>query len=147
MSGNITSANAVLALSIESIYTTPRVVSGFAAEDAWDFPDVDVAEGMMGVDGVFSAGFVPVVFSMNISLQADSDSNKVFENWWAAQRQRRSPLRASGSVSVPATSRQYQLVRGVLRTYSPAPAAKKVLQPRKFMIQWEAVVPSAYVGV
>jgi len=146
MSGNITAANAILALTITGIYVTPRAISGFASDEAFDFPDVDVTEGMMGVDGTFSAGYVPAVFTQNITLQADSASNTLFENWWAAQRQLRTILRASGLAVLPATGRQYQLVRGVLRQYSPAPAVKKVLQPRKYSIQWEAVVPSAYVG-
>lgn len=142
----ITAADSVLTLSVASVYPTPQTIAGFATDDAFNFGDVDVAEGQMGVDGVLSAGWVPVAFTQEITLQADSDSNMFFEQWYLAQKAARTVFRSSGTAIIPSTSRQYRLTRGILRQYSPAPQAKKLLQPRRYSIMWEAVIPSAYAG-
>ena len=147
MSQLITAADAILALTVTSLFTTPQQIQGFATDDAFNFPDVDLVETMMGVDGVLSAGWVPVAFTQEIMLQADSDSNVLFEQWFLAQRQVKTPLIASGYAVVPSTSRQYNLVSGFLKTYSPAPQAKKILQPRRYSIIWNSITPSAYAGL
>lgn len=142
----ITAADAVLLISVAGLYTTPQQIQGFASDDAFDFGDVDLVETMMGVDGVLSAGWVPVTFTQNIALQADSDSNEIFEQWHLNQAQLQTPLIASGTVIIPSTGRKLDMVKGFLKGYSPAPPAKKVLQPRKYSILWNRVTPSIYAG-
>lgn len=143
----ITAADAILTLTVASLYTAPVRIQGFASDEAFDFGDVDLVETMLGVDGKLSAGWVPTTFMQNISLQADSDSNEIFEQWHLFQAQLRTPLIASGTVLIPATGRKLDLTKGFLKGYSPAPAAKKVLQPRKYSILWNKVTPSAYAGL
>ena len=142
----ITSADAVLLITVAGLYTTPQQIQGFATDDAFDFGDVDLTETMLGVDGVLSAGWVPVTYTQSITLQADSDSNEIFDQWHLAQAQLQTPLVASGTIILPATGKSYDLVKGFLKGYSPIPAAKKVLQPRKYAIQWNRMTPSPYAG-
>ncbi|WP_049018403.1 phage tail fiber protein, partial [Burkholderia multivorans] len=98
------------------------------------------AEVVMGVDGKLSAGYTPVPTKQNISLQADSDSNLIFEAWHLAQQTAKEVYFASAIVRLPSVSKSYVLTNGVLTSYMPIPDAKKILQPRKFQITWESVV-------
>lgn len=146
MTKTLTAANASLALAVTNLFTTPQAIQGFANDEAFSFEDVETSESVMGVDGILSFGWVPVPVVQSITLQANSDSNIFFEDWFAAQLQAGDVLGCSGTVIYPSVGRQYNLVNGVLRQYSPAPEAKKILQPRKYSIVWNYVEPSAYVG-
>lgn len=135
----ITAANSILLLSVASVFPTPVQLQGFAMDDVFDIETVQTVETMMGVDGRLSAGFTPAPIVQNITLQADSPSNDFMEAWYLAMQSVRESFPATGSVTLPATRRAYALRRGFLTGYTPAPAGKKVLQPRRFTITWEAV--------
>lgn len=135
----ITAANAVLMLGITGLYNTPRRIQGFSADDVTDLDALAVGETSMGVDGRLSAGFVFNAISQNITLQADSESNDVFENWQQAERQRREKYVAFGSILIKATGRRYTLTRGFLVNTTLMPAVRKTLQPRRFTLSWESV--------
>lgn len=139
MSGTITSTNAILLLAIGGLYTVPQRIQGFAADDVFDIGDIAMAETSMGVDGKLSAGYVNVPVVMGIMLQADSESNALFDAWFAAQRAAGELLPAEAIVRLPSVETSYALHRGFLTGYKPAPDAKKMLQPRKFSITWESI--------
>ncbi|MDE2472010.1 MAG: hypothetical protein KGL35_25590 [Bradyrhizobium sp.] len=136
----ITSANAVYGLSIVGLFPTPQQLQGFATDDIFDTASLAPAETMMGVDGKLSAGFVYVPVVQTISLQADSDSNGLFEAWYAAQIAASETYRCNAVVRLVSVGRSYQLTNGVLTGYVAIADAKKVLQPRKYQITWERVV-------
>lgn len=135
----ITSANAVLMLGINGLYNSPRRIQGFSADDVTDLDALAVGETSMGVDGRLSAGFVFNAISQNITLQADSESADIFENWQQAERQRREKYVAFGSILIKATGRRYTLTRGFLVNTTLMPAVRKTLQPRRFTLSWESV--------
>ena len=137
--GSITDANAVLTLSIPLIYPQPVQIQGFAADDIFDIPAIQSVETMMGVDGILTAGFVNVVTPFTITLMADSLSGQVFDNIFAYQKQNNTVLQLSGSVVLPDLAQRWTMPLGFLRSYTPQPAAKKVLQPRKFVIHWQSM--------
>jgi len=140
--GSITSANAVLTLSIPLLFPTPQQIQGFAPDDAWDFPTIKSVEVLMGVDGLLSAGFVFVPIIQSVTLQADSLSTRVFDTWWTQMQATKNTYQANGLAIVPAISTKFQLVEGYLTGYKPAPAAKKLLQPRQFEITWKGIGPA-----
>lgn len=140
MSGTITSANAVYMLAVTGLFPVPQQLQGFAADDIFDTEAITPAEILMGVDGKLSAGYTPVPTKQNISLQADSDSNLIFEIWHTAQQAAKEVYSASAIVRLPSIKRSYVLTKGILTSYTPIPDAKKTLQPRKFAITWESVV-------
>lgn len=144
--GTLTSANAVLAISVANLFNTPIQIQGFASDEAFSFDDVESSETVMGVDGILSAGWIPKELQQSIMLQADSPSVQFFEDWYASQQQARDLLLASGTVTYPSVGKQYNLVRGILRGYKPAPDARKILQPRKFTIIWNYIQPSGFLG-
>ena len=131
---SITSANSVLMLSITGLYPIPQQLQGFAADDIFDLGDIAPAEAVMGVDGKLSAGFVHVPIQQGIMLQADSDSNDLFDAWFAAQQAAGEVYFANGIIRLPSVQRSFALTKGVLSSYKPAPDAKKTLQPRKHVL-------------
>jgi hypothetical protein len=135
----LTSANCILMLGVTGLYDTPRRLQGFSADDVTDFDALNTGETSMGVDGRLSAGFVINSVNQNITIQADSESIDIFENWQQAERQRREKYVAFGSIFVPATGRKYAMTRGFLGSVSIVPSVRKTLQPRRFSLTWENV--------
>lgn len=138
----ITAANAILMLGVDGLFSVPRRIQGFAADDITDIDALAIGETQMGVDGRLSAGFVFNPINQNITLQADSESNDFFESWQQAERQRREKYVAFGSILIKATGRRYSLTRGFFVNASLMPAVRKTLQPRRYSLQWESVTPS-----
>jgi hypothetical protein len=138
---DITSANAVLSLAIPPLFPVPQNLQGFAADDVYDVPQIRSVETLMGVDGVLSGGFVYVAVLQRIMLQADSPSNAVFDQWWSQMQATQSVYVANGVIRLPSISTKFVQTTGYLTGYKPAPAARRVLQPREFEITWNSIQP------
>ena len=138
---DITSANAVFLISVPLILPVPQQLQGFAADDIFDMDDVDSTDTMMGVDGVLSGGMIYAPKPQNIALQADSGSVSFFEAWYQMQQGNAAAYAAQGNVTFTSIGRSYQLLTGFLTRYKPMADAKKVLQPRKFRVTWQQVIP------
>jgi hypothetical protein len=139
-SSTLTSANAVITLSIAGLFTAPQQLQGFSADNIFDVGDQVVTQVLMGVDGRQSGGFVFEPVTQTFMLQADSPSNAIFESWAAEQRSQRDAYTAEGRTLLPAVSEEYISTRGFLISYPPIPTAGKILQPRKYLISWESVL-------
>lgn len=139
---NITAANSVFTLSIDTLYSAPQTLQGYMADRAFETDPIDTGEFVMGVDGKLSAGYTPAAVPMTISLMPDSASSDIFENWVAYERRTKSKLLASGTIYIPGTGRRYTLKRGRLGRVPIVPTAGKVLQGRPFQIMWEDCTPS-----
>lgn len=139
MSKSLTGATAVFQLSIAGLYDQPQQLQGFAADDIFSTPAVKSIETLMGVDGFMSAGYVFVEKEMSIALQADSDSNAIFDNWDAAQQAQEDVFFANATVVLKALGSKWTLTRGVLSSFMPIPDTKKLIQPRKYTITWNTM--------
>lgn len=140
--GDITAANSVLMLSIATLFPTPQQLQGFAADDIFDVPAVQSVETLMGVDGVLSAGFVYREIEWMIRLQADSPSNRLFDIWYTQQIATLTTYSASAQIRLPAISSKFDFTLGFLTSYKPAPAARRILQPREYRITWQKIAPA-----
>lgn len=138
----ITAANAVYMLSIANLFDTPQQLQGFAADDVFSTEALQSAETLMGVDGKLSGGFVFAPVVQSVVLQSDSDSNAIFEQWWAAQQQAQEVFIANGLVTLLNLGSKYTLTRGFLTAFPPMPDAKKLLQPRRYGITWNSILPA-----
>ena len=138
MAKTLTTANSAFALQIPGLYPIPQLLQGYATDDSFAADDVTPAEVMQGVDGKLSAGFTPYMTKIAITLQADSASNDVFDNWLSAQNSSREVYFCNAAVSLQGTGDKYALTRGVLTSGSPMAGSKKVLQPRKYEITFES---------
>jgi len=143
MARTITSANAIITLSILPIYPSVTL-RNFAADDITDMPSVKMTETMMGADGKLAGGYTPMPVEQTIALMADSSSIDVFEAWQTYILTMRETFPANGFITLPSVGKKYALTKGFLTSYKPISDAKKVLQPRSFGITWESVVPTAF---
>ena len=142
MSRTITSANAVYTISVSDLSLGPSQLQGFSADDIFTTEPVEAAEVSMGVDGNMSGGFVFVPIPQSVNLQADSDSNNFFDDWWQAQQIAKDLFYANATVLLISIGRKWALTKGILRTYPPIPDAAKTLRPRRFSLTWERVSPA-----
>lgn len=140
-SNSITSANAVLMLGVTNLYNVMQQIQQFSADNIYDMPSIRSAEVSMGVDGVLSGGFVYVAIAQSIELQANSPSNAIFENWWAAQQSAEDVFLATGSITLNSLGEKWNMKRGFLTGYTPAPRAGRILQARRYEITWNGVMP------
>lgn len=139
--GTITSVDAVLTLTIPLIFPTPVQLHGFSMDDIYGIERIRSVETRMGVDGVLSGGFVHVAVVQSITLQADSESNDVFDAWWTNMQASRGTFPAQGLIKLPAIATKFKQTTGFLTGYTPAPPAKRVLEPRVYEITWQNIAP------
>ncbi|MGO4560976.1 phage tail fiber protein [Rhizobiales bacterium 3FA27D7] len=136
---SITAANAIIMLTIPGLFPVPQRIQGFSADNIYDAAEQEVVETAMGVDGLLSGGFVFTPVEQNFSLQADSVSNFIFEQWAAAMINNRDVFTANGQTTLTSVNRTYVSTKGYLVNKSPLPTAARILQPRRYMIRWERV--------
>lgn len=140
---SLTAATAVYMLGISDLFPVPQELQGFSADDVFSTEPVPSAQVLMGVDGKLSGGFIFHEVVQNIMLQADSDSNFVFDQWYAAQQQQEEAFIANAVITLRAVGSKWTMTRGFLTSYKPIPDAKKILQYRPYQITWESVISSA----
>jgi hypothetical protein len=138
---SITSANAVLTISIPPLFPIPQQLQGFAVDDVYDIPRIRSVETLMGVDGILSGGFVFTAVTQEIALQGDSASNAIFDTWWTQMQAAEETYVASGTIQLPGIKTKFSQLVGYLTEYSPSPAVKRVIQPRRYQITWQRVIP------
>lgn len=137
---SLTSANAIITITIPGLFNTPQQLQGFSADNVYDMAVQEVVQTAMGVDGILSGGFVFNPVEQTFDLQADSNSNNIFELWAATQKQIKDVLTANGATTLPSVGKSYIATKGFLISLPPAPAAAKILQPRRYMIRWESIL-------
>ncbi len=143
MASTITSANSVFSLTVTTLYLTPQTLQGYMADAAFEQEGVDIAETVLGVDGILSAGWVPQAYTQTISLMPNSPSSVLFETWAATENTLQDKLTANATITLKSTGRKYSLQNGYLTNYKPIPDAGRVLKGRPFRIVWNTVLPAA----
>ncbi|HWT35072.1 MAG TPA: hypothetical protein VN289_02275 [Paraburkholderia sp.] len=128
MAGTLTVANSTITQTVEALYTSAQRIQGYAADDAFDFSEIENGEYSMGIDGKLSAGFVFNAIPFTLTLQADSPSIGIYENVWQYEVTNRTKLTNQLTVSLPAVGKRYELKDGFMQSYK-APSGKKILQP------------------
>jgi hypothetical protein len=139
---SITSADAIVYLSIVGLFNTPQQLQGFAVDDIFDTQPKNPDETELGADGGFTAGWKPTPTVQGFAFRADADSNKMFDIWNETQDANRTIFYANGTVILNALGRKWTMTRGVLTTYAPMPDAKGTLKTRKHGITWQRVSPA-----
>jgi len=135
----ITSANSIFTIIAAKLFPVPVQLRGYAADKAFATDAVTLAEVLMGVDGIMSAGYTPAPVNQTITLQADSTSKQVFDAIIAATKTAREVYFLTGHISLPSTGEVYTMTRGILTTAKQIPDAHKVLQPIDYVITWESI--------
>jgi hypothetical protein len=139
---SITGANVTYMFGVTTIFPSPVQLKGFAADDSFMTTPQRIGEVLMGVDGNQSGGFVYVSVEQEISLQADSPSVPLFDQWVQAEYQVQDAYQAFGTIIFPSIGKKFTMTQGILLQYPPMPGVKRLLQPLKYMISWGRAVPS-----
>ena len=135
----LTTVNSVIMLAVTNVYSTAQQLQGYSADDVFDLEDIDVAETSMGIDGLLSGGMIYVPIPWTITLQANSPSCQVFDNWYNYQKSNGDLTNCQLNITLPGLGYKWSYGGGILKKYSPAPSAKKLVQPRKFMIEFGSI--------
>jgi hypothetical protein len=143
MARTLTTANSVFYITIPGVFSSPQKVQGYSTDAAWDTDSIQPTEVMIGVDGKKSSGFTPRLKAQTITLQADSQSNDLFDKWYEAMRSVYDDYTADAVIEVPGLGFSYHMTNGSLTGYKPLAGAGKVLTARPFIITWEDITRSA----
>lgn len=141
MAGTLTTANSVLAMTTEALFPAAQLITGYAADNIFETDAVENGEYSMGIDGRLSAGFVYNEIPFTLTLQADSDSLKLFEQVYQYEVSNRTKLLQNLTVTLPSLRRRYDLKNGFMRSYK-APAGQKILQPGVVAFVFARIEPS-----
>lgn len=142
MAKTITSANTIYTLSVSDLFDSPVQLQGFSADNIFTTEPLSSAEIIMGLDGRMSAGFVFVPVIQHVELQADSDSNELFNQWWAASQVAKDVYFAQGVVVLQSIGQTWAMTNGILSSFPPMPDSAKTLRPRRFGLTWQSVSPA-----
>ena len=141
---SLTSANAVLQLSVPGLFDTAQQLQGFSSDDIFDVEAVRRAETLMGVDGYLSGGFVWEEVKQTITFQGDSPSINIIDQWDQAQLAQQDVYPAHMTVILTGVQTQWTCSNGYLMSWVVIPSAKKLIQPRRLMISWNNTSPAPY---
>lgn len=136
----LTSANAIITLTVAGLFDTPVQLQQFMAEDIFDMPTARHSEVVIGADGVQSAGFVFTSRPQSFKLMANSPSCDLLDQWVNAEEQAIDVFRADGTITLPGLGKVWTMSNGALTEFNQMPDAKKTLQGRTFTIVWNKVV-------
>lgn len=127
--GNITSANASLVLTVETVIPVGVSLQMFSTDQAYSQDEVTVAEDRMGVDGNLAAGWIPSIKAVQIDLEACSPSLQYLQMLQRAMESNRTIYNCTLVATVPSIRKIYTWSNGVLKSGTPVANAKKVLDP------------------
>lgn len=137
--GDITSANATLILIVDSLFPAGVELQQFATDQSYSQDELAIAETRMGVDGNFVAGWVPSVKPVTVMLEATSPSYTAMATLYQACEMRRGIYQCSLVATVPSIHQVFTWSNGVLKSGTPVPSAKKVLDPTTWKFEFAAL--------
>ena len=143
---SITSANAIISISVGVIFPNGFQLQRFSTDDIYGAGQIRKNIQKMGVDGYQSSGKVWVSVPITYHLQVDSPSCASFDAWAQAEDQLDDTLTATGLIILPGIATKYQMVNGSLGEVSPIGAAGQTLKERSFEVVWNRLIPSPYVA-
>ena len=134
---DITSANAIVALSVEGLFST--TLEHFSADSSFTSDTVQAAETRMGVDGHMAAGFTPAIKTVTINLEAGSPSLTFMQLLRQAQEANLKPYTVQMVISIPSIGRRYTFSEGVLQSFKDLPDGQTVLSPSQWVFHFEGL--------
>ena len=134
---DITSANATVAVSVESLFSV--TLENFSADSSFTSDTIQAAETRMGVDGHLAAGFTPAIKTVTINLEAGSPSATFLQLLVQAQETNLKPYKVQMVISVPSIGKRYSFSNGVLQSYKDLPDGQNVLSPTQWVFHFEGL--------
>lgn len=136
---DITSANSTIVLSCDELYPAGVQLQGFSADQSISQADEEIAVTRMGVDGHMSAGYVPAIKSITISIEPQSPSCEMLDTIYLASQTNRKPYKCTLSVNIPSLGKNLTYSNGILKGWKILPDHKNVLDPINATFDFESV--------
>lgn len=134
--GNITAANSTAILVVDTLYPAGVVIEGYSTDSAWTMDSDTIAETRMGIDGRMSAGVVPSIKVVTLTLEANSPSIEPLTRIYQSVQNNYDAYNCKLVISLPALSARYILSDGVMQQAQPMPNINQVLDPVAFVFHF-----------
>lgn len=134
---DITSANAELILTVEEIFPSGFALEMFGTDQAFNMDAIDITETRKGVDGKMVAGYVPVIYPLNITLEASSPSRYSLSTVWEAMAINKKVYAVNLIATLPSIGERLSWTTGVLKNGQVVPSAQKVLSPTTWLFHFQ----------
>ena len=134
--GDITSANAILVLTAGTLFPAGVYLQGFATDQSYSQDELAVTENRMGVDGNLVGGWVPSIKPVTIMLEASSPSYVHLSQLYRQMEMLRAPVVCTLVATVPSIMKIFTWSEGVLKSGTPVPAGKKILDPTTWKFEF-----------
>lgn len=138
----ITSANATLTLTVQSLFDAPVILENWGADRAWEASSYSSTDSRMSIDGHLNVGFVHRPVEMSLTLEANSKSNKIFEVIEEFQKSTLTPAILGGELRLPGQNSKYTFEYGHVIGMTPLPGASSMLEARTYNLRWRRVISS-----
>lgn len=136
---DITSANAVAVLIVDTLFPAGIDLQGFSADAAVTQDSVQLAETRIGVDGKMAAGYIPAIIPVTITLEANSPSLSNFNYIWQQSKTKKGIYECSLVVTIPSISKVYTWRTGVMHDGALLPNLNQVLSPTAWVFHFETI--------
>lgn len=136
---DITSANSIIVLSCDELFPAGVQLDNFSADSSITQADEQIANTRMGVDGHMSAGWIPSIKTVTITVEPTSDAAEVFDTIYSASQTARSPYTINLSVNIPSLGKVVTYKNGTLKNWKKLPDHRDVLDPIPAVIDFEGV--------
>ena len=134
---DITSANATVALSAESLFSVN--LEQFGADSSFASEAQQMAETRIGVDGHMVAGYTPAIKTITITLEPSSPSLTFLQLLKQAQETNMKPYECQMVISVPSIGKRFSYSKGVLQSCKDLPDGNTVLAPTTWTFHFEGL--------
>ena len=140
---NISSANAALTCIVPNFYPQGFEVDDYAANDMFNTDGITNAELVMGADGKLHAGQIFNLFPFSITLSPTSAAGFKIEDWFTYELTTGAKMECNMVLILASIKRKYNLIDGVLVSFSQLPSGARILQPRTASFAFRSIVGSA----
>ena len=134
---DITSANAIAILKVETVYPSGFQLEMFGTDQAVSMDSIDITETRKGVDGKMVAGYTPVIYPVTITLEASSPSHRSLANVWQTMAINRTVYACTLVCTVPSINAVFTWSTGALKSGAPFPSLLKVLAPTTWVFDFQ----------
>jgi hypothetical protein len=143
----LTAANSTFALNIPDVFPVPVLMQGYGVDDAFETETVKPSEAVIGVDAFMSAGYTPYLVPLKFTLQADSLSIYIMDQWIGAMAAAKETYFAnSATIVAPGILKIFTFTKGSLTGAMVMPSTKKQLQQQQFEIMFQSMVPGPFTA-
>lgn len=139
MNRNITSANAIAYMTIDSLYPQGFQLQQFSTDAAISQSDDTISETRIGVDGYMVAGYTPSIKTLTITIEPSSPSKEYLDHLYKSMQQNKKTYICNLVITLPSLSKIIQYSYGVLKTAKVLPDMQKTLAPIAYTFDFEKV--------